>query len=276
MERYNQNLNSNYDPIYVNEQILPGHGNPISIEKLNDYCKRAKNSICKIQYFGNGTGFFFQQNIPNIQYYKKNFLMTNNHVLNDDFIKNNVELLIEFKKKDRNISLNNRIKYTNQELDFTIIEILSEDPIFKEITFLKIDDYILNNGNESEYSKEDICIIQFPQGKELAFDKGEIKSINDYTIEHLVSTDFGSSGSPILLLKNFKVIGIHNKRGIDKRYNKGIFMKNILYTINDINKIKLLIPPKIIDFTTTTFPYKNELTDINSNNKNNKNRIRQI
>jgi len=37
-----------------------------------------------------GTGFFFQQNIQNIQFYNKYFLMTNNHVLNDNFFINNV------------------------------------------------------------------------------------------------------------------------------------------------------------------------------------------
>ena len=59
--------------------------------------------------------------------------MTNNHVLNEDFFKNNNKLLIEFKNKDRQIPLNNRIKYTNEKLDFTIIEILSSDSIFSEI-----------------------------------------------------------------------------------------------------------------------------------------------
>ena len=43
--------------------------------------------------------------------------MTNNHVLNEDFFKNNVQLLIEFKNNERQINLNNRFNYTNKKLD---------------------------------------------------------------------------------------------------------------------------------------------------------------
>ena len=38
--------------------------------------------------------------------------MTNNHVLNQDFFNNNTDLKIEYKKDEKIIPLNNRIKYT--------------------------------------------------------------------------------------------------------------------------------------------------------------------
>ena len=240
------------------EQKIIGHGAPISFNKLIDLKEKAENAISKIIYFGTGTGFFFQQNTPNIKYNSKYFLMTNNHVLNADSINNNVQILIEYKKKERYIPLNNRIKYTNEKLDFTIIEILPKDSIFSEIkSFFKIDGYIMNNYSKSNYLKQEICIVQHPNGGELSFDKGEIKSINDYEIEHSVSTDYGSSGSPILLLNNFKIIGIHKARY--KEYNRGTFMKHIL---DDI---------KILNFPEN----KNEITDLNSKINNNKKRIRQ-
>ena len=93
----------------------------------------------------------------------------------------------------------------------------------------------MNNNSESNYLKKDICIFQYPDGGELSFDKGEIKSIDDYKIKHLVSTNPGSSGSPILLLTNFKIIGIHKAGNKNKDDNLGIFMKNILNDINNIN-----------------------------------------
>ena len=49
--------------------------------------------------------------------------MTNNHVLDYNAIKNN-ELLIIYKNKEEIIKLNDdRLKLTNEELDYTIIEI---------------------------------------------------------------------------------------------------------------------------------------------------------
>jgi hypothetical protein len=175
--------------------------------------------------------------------------MTNNHVLDEKFFKNSFQLLVEFKNEERHIRLNDRIKYTNKNLDFSIVEILPTDSIFNDITFLKIDDYIMDNESEENYINDDICIFQFPLGGELSFDKGKIKSIDGYQIEHMVSTEFGSSGSPILLLKNFKIMGLHNARYVEN--NLGIFMKYILndfknadspQNINDSNKDKNIKP----------------------------------
>ena len=91
----------------------------------------------------------------------------------------------------------------------------------------------MNKDNGNQYKNQDIYIVQFPEGRELSFSQGEIQSIQNERIEHLVSIRKGSSGSPILVLNNqeFKVIGIHKNK--NKDFNLGIFMKNIL---NDINK----------------------------------------
>ena len=201
---------NNDDSKYIKEKIVKGHGNPISIKQLKDIIEKGENSIVKIQYIEKiGTGFFFKQNIQSIKYYNKYFLMTNNHVLNQDFLNNNTLLEIEYKNNQKIIPLNNRIKYTNKSLDFTIIEILPTDYFFSEIKFLTIDNYIMSNNSESKYLKENICIFQYPNGEKLSFAQGEIKSITDYKIKHLVSTEPGSSGSPILLLNDFTIIGIH-------------------------------------------------------------------
>ena len=116
--------------------------------------------------------------------------MTNNHLLNNEWINNNEELIIEYQNEENIIPLNNRIKYTNELFDFTIIEIFPTDYLFSEIKyFLTIDNYIMNNNSESNYLEQDICIFQYPKGEELYVYKGEI--INNYIIKHLVPTSPG-------------------------------------------------------------------------------------
>ena len=95
-------------------------------------------------------------------------------------------------------------------MDYTIIEILKEDENFKKRkNYFEIDNYIMNIESQNDYLNQDICIVQYPYGGELSFAQGGIKCFNDYKIKHLVSTHPGSSGSPVLLQNNFKIIGIH-------------------------------------------------------------------
>ena len=125
------NSTNTKDTNYINEDKIEGHGNPITLKQLKDIIEKGENGIVKIKYIEvKGTGFFFKQNIPSIKYNNKYFLMTNNHVLNQDFFNDNTHLEIEHKNNKKIIPLNNRIKYTNEELDFTIIEILPTDDFF--------------------------------------------------------------------------------------------------------------------------------------------------
>lgn len=57
-----------------------------------------------------------------------------------------------------------------------------------------------------------------------------MNEINKYEIKHACSTDFGSSGSPILNLENNAVIGIHKEASPYFNFNKGTFLK---FPIND-------------------------------------------
>ena len=131
----------------------------------------------------------------------------------------------------------NRLKLTNDKLDYTIIEILKVDEIFKKIKdYFEIDDYIMNNQSKNNYKNQDICIVQYPDGGKLSFAQGGINSFDNYKIKHLVSTHHGSSGSPILLQNNFKIIGIHKAGSKINNENIGIFIKDILI---DCFQIKL-------------------------------------
>ena len=79
-----------------------------------------------------GTGFFCKIPFPN----KDNMLsvfITNNHVINKALLdKENIKIKIDIKEDAdiKEIILNkNRMKYTNEEYDITIIEIIKEDNI---------------------------------------------------------------------------------------------------------------------------------------------------
>ena len=114
-------------------------------------------------------------------------------------------------------------------MDYTIIEILKEDEIFKKINdYFEIYTYIMSNESQNDCLNQDICIVQYPDGGDLSFAHGGIQCFDDYKIKHLVSTHHGSSGSPILLQNNFQIIGIHKAGNTKKNENIGIFFQNIL------------------------------------------------
>ena len=89
------------------------------------------------------------------------------------------------------------------------------------------------------YEEKSIYIIQYPKGIEACVSYGILNKINKYDIIHVCSTDCGSSSSPILNLKNNKVIGIHKGTpDYTKNFNYGTLLK---YPLNDFinqNKIK--------------------------------------
>lgn len=197
------------------EQKIKGHGKPITATKLSQIIKKGEDCTCKIISLNSvATGFFckIKQDI---------FLFTNNHVLDQNFINYNSNLAITYKNQEKIIDLENRKKITNADLDYTIIEIKDKDGIND---YFEVDYYI--DSKKSQYLNKDIGILQYPNGNELSFDKGEIKEIKRFILTHTVSTDFGSSGSPIFLIYNLRIIGIH--KGRVGNINSGIFMKNIL------------------------------------------------
>ena len=60
-----------------------------------------------------------------------------------------------------------------------------------------------------------------------------LNEINNYDIKHSCSTNNGSSGSPILNLKNNKVIGIHKQGSKIFNFNIGTLLN---YPLNDFIK----------------------------------------
>ena len=111
----------------------------------------------------------------------------------------------QFQKKKIEID-NSRKKLTiyNEEegIDITIIEIKpNKDNIDN---FLEIEDKI----SEYQCIGKSIYIIHYPKDNILV-SYGLMKNLEGKKISHCCNTEYGSSGSPILSLNNFKVIGVH-------------------------------------------------------------------
>ena len=190
---------------------------------LNESCK----SICKIIYQNNfGTGFF-------IKLYKDEkellCLMSNEHVITKDMIESKATINIKYnyEKKWIKIKLDEKerfIKY-DKEMDFTIVEIKPEDKI-KDKYFL------LPCINDIDYKDKDIYIVQYPEGKNLSYSQGKIKTIDNYELSYDASTKSGSSGSPILLKNTTEVIGIHKQGSNYKKENYGTLINSIERFLN--------------------------------------------
>ena len=212
------------------ETLLTGYPNVISYDCSKKIITQMEKYICKIKV-GNeqATGFFCKIPFPN----KDNMLpvlMTNNHAINENILntkgaKISVDIYEELNTKYLN--LNDRIKYTNETYDTTIIEIKEADEIknYLELDDNITDDIINNQNRNDKYKDETVYIIQYPDGK-LSVSYGVLCSIYEdkkYNFIHKCSTKHGSSGSPILNLTNNKIIGIH-KEGIETKFNRGTFI----------------------------------------------------
>ena len=66
-----------------------------------------------------------------------------------------------------------------------------------------------------------IYIPQYPNN--LNASKGIIKDINKYELSYNASTEYGSSGSHILLDNTIEVIGIHKQGGKEENYGNFIY-----------------------------------------------------
>lgn len=208
-----------------------GHAKMIDINKIIELNK----SICRLTFEDNahGTGFFMM--IQNQKGRKINCLVTNEHNISQSDINLQKIITIDiYNKKIQKLKLSayeRFIQCFQKPIDITIIEILDTDEIKNDVQFLLYDlNYMY--GYE-RYKKEDVFIMQHPLGGNLHYASGKIeKLIKDFQFEHSVDTNYGSSGSPVILIKNSMVIGIHKKRNKKKTNNIGTFIGSIF---NDLD-----------------------------------------
>ena len=237
----------------INEKEITRTPGPVSLKGTETIIKQMKYCVCRIYNEGSkGTGFFAK-----IPYKTKNkeelkelpVLITNRHVIDENDIKNNKSITLSLNngKIENELILDNkkRIIYTNKEFDITIVEIKEYKDDLKN-NYLELDDETINifeNGFElnklkNKYSSESLYLINYPKDKDknVVVSYGSSPKLVDYKIRHYCTTEKGSSGSPILLIKNQKLIGIHRGCNEQNDFNLGTLL---LYAIKDFQNTKI-------------------------------------
>ena len=202
-----------------------GENQYIKIKQITE----ASKAICKISIEMNGkkghaTGFFMKVLLSNNIY---RFLVTNYHVISEQLINKKIE--IELHNKETvylKLDLKN-IHFFDGQLDVTVIQI-SDDlyEILEIVDFLDCDMNYLNGYDQ--YKNQGVFALGYPFGQEIVNSVGKISEINVYEFCHNIATDRGSSGSPVLLLNNSKLIGIHKQGNYIKEINEGTFIGIII------------------------------------------------
>jgi len=192
--------------------------------------------ICKIKVNDKnfGTGFFCI-----IEYNNKIIpaLITNYHVISDEFLKNKKYLEVYIKNESYLIDINKDSKIyssISSEYDIMIIKINQDNEEIRD--YLEVDPNIYKEDSLSTYKNEDIYILHYKKDGRAYISSGngiEPDGIND--IKHKCNTDHGSSGAPILSSLTNKVIGIHKLFLESRNFNLGTFLKFPLDELEHIN-----------------------------------------
>ena len=213
----------------VMTEIYPGAAKRVP---LSNYTESAK-SVFKIIFkhtTQSATGFFFYD-------FKKNrFLITNHHVISPETVRLNPIITIEIydrKTFDLDLNSNQMNILFFSSLDITLILVNNLTELCNKVKFLEVD---LNYKKGYQvYLTEDIITLGYPLGKTVECCPGKITDIIDNEFKHNCDTDKGSSGSPIILISNLNVIGIHTKAIFlnNESFNLGTFIGTIMN--NNIN-----------------------------------------
>ena len=133
---------------------------------------------------------------------------------------------------------NSRKIYTNSKYYITIVEIKKDEyeNFIDNNSFLEIDDDIFNDDLNIYINKQ---ILYLVSNDKFSFSCGVIKSINGDIIEHSCSTEFGSSGCPIITSSNAKVIGIQLLVRKNYNVNTGIFLKEPIKEFYERNRSRI-------------------------------------
>ena len=218
--------------------LMKGVIDVIPIEKKEKILNQMKNCVFKINGNELGTGFFCKI------LYKNEYipiLMTNYHIIDDNYLENNRQIIIYINNNYKiiNINKNNKI-YSSEKNEYDIMMIKIKEEEIND--YLELDNDIFQNNPEISFKDNSIYMLHFPNNGNISISLGyNINKINQYDIKFLCNNDIFLSGGPIINLSTNKVIGIYKGYNIDKNknviYNLGTYLKYPLDEINKENKI---------------------------------------
>ena len=163
------------------EKKIVGSAEPVNITGTRKILDQLINCICKIKTKDAfGTGFFCKIPLGNNKH--MNCLMTNYHVLDENYFKENKEinLLLNDDKEIKTINITNkRITFFNKDYDIALIELKQSDNIKY---FLELDDNLFTDKENVVYFNKSIYILQYPKGKEAAVSYGLLRNFYNYAI----------------------------------------------------------------------------------------------
>ena len=216
----------------------------LDLESIKEFLIKAQTAICKIiineENNSYGSGFFCK-----IPYTDNNnnllpVLITNNHALPKNIIESEDNIKIKIDKEIKNISLKiERKKWTDEKMDFTVIEITDNDEIDD---FFYLDDKIYKkNYANNNYIDKNVIVYGIQLNGKIGFSNGKIKKIDefDYSFAYTCNTYPGCSGGCLANQNNNCVIGIHCgeiKTNNNRILNTGIFIWNIINYLKSLNK----------------------------------------
>ena len=182
---------------------------PVTIEGHINILNQMNYAICRI-YKGEGkygTGFLCKNSSNTNDY--KTFLVTSYNVINEN--NKTIQLILKDGKSKVELKIDQSRKTYFNQAGISIIEIKKTDNLqyFLELDINSVTKGLINTS---------IYIISYQKNQKVSVSYGTVKDFKDITICHNCSTDSASIGSPLLNLKNNKVIGLHlgiNKNNIN-------------------------------------------------------------
>ena len=163
------------------------------------------------------TGFFIKIKKDKDSDLYQYFFVTCEHVITEEIIEDgyqDIEIAYHLESVYLSIDLDRNERFikeyqTSYNVDITIIE-LKENEV--PIQYFLEPDYNMSDNYE-QYIGKKIIIHQFPKGLEQCFSEGKISGISKEKREmfYKVSTEEGSSGSPVIVKDTNLVIGVHKE-----------------------------------------------------------------